>query len=172
LFGKRAENGKASPPWKEPTEEHSFDELVRSLASGAISRRRALKLFGTTILGAALLPLLPDVAEADPRCPDSGPGCKAVCPGSRRSCVCVRTIEGKRLCVVPECAEPEIPCHSSLECGRGQVCALTARRCCEGGEPVCVQKCPKRALDAGRVQSASDGIWAKVSRQAPTTGSR
>jgi hypothetical protein len=172
LFGKRDENRKTGPSWKELTEEHSFDELARGLASGAISRRRALKLFGTTILGATLLPLFPGVAEADPRCPDSGPGCKAVCPGSKRSCVCIKTIEGAQRCVVPECAEPEIPCTTSLECGQGKVCAKTARKCCEGGEPICVQKCPKGALDRSTARSASDGTWVKVSRQSPTAGGR
>jgi hypothetical protein len=36
------------------TEEHSFDELARGLATGAISRGQALKLVGGGILGAAL----------------------------------------------------------------------------------------------------------------------
>lgn len=172
MFGKRAENGRASPYWKELTEEHSFDELARGLASGAISRRRALKLFGATILGAALLPLFPGVAEAEPRCPKSGVGCYAICPGSKRSCVCIRTIEGKKRCVVPECAEPEIPCRTSLECGQGKVCAKTARKCCEGGNPICVAKCPKGALNRNTVQSTSDGTWVKVSRRTTSAGSR
>ena len=36
------------------TEEYSFDELARGLASGTLSRRRALKLVGAAFLGGAL----------------------------------------------------------------------------------------------------------------------
>jgi hypothetical protein len=159
LFVKRDDNGEVGPSREELREEHSFDELARGLASGAISRRRALKLVGTAILGAALVPFLPNVAEAAPRCPDSGPGCRAVCPGSNKQCVCIKTIEGKRVCVVPECGDPEVRCVSSAACGDEQVCAKTARKCCDGGVPVCVRKC--EVVRSSTVQTASDGAWAK-----------
>jgi hypothetical protein len=164
LFGKRRdENGEAGPYREELTEEHSFDELARRLASGAISRRRALKLLGTAILGAALVPFLPGVAEAAPRCPDSGPGCRAVCPGSNRQCVCIRTIEGRKVCVVPECGDPEIRCQTSQECGEKQVCAKTASKCCDGKVPVCVRRC--EVTSARTAQSVSVGAWAKKLRR-------
>src|SRR5919202_1550052 len=44
--------------------EQFFDDLARGLDDGTISRRRALQLFGTAALGAALMPLMPEQAEA------------------------------------------------------------------------------------------------------------
>src|SRR5947209_16105989 len=50
---------------EDATEEHSFDELARGLASGAISRRKALKLGGVALLGGfGLFSVFPDAAEA------------------------------------------------------------------------------------------------------------
>jgi hypothetical protein len=60
---------------KEHTEEHSFDELARGLASGSVSRRKALRLMGAALLGSTLASI-PGVALAVPpsgsppgRCP-------------------------------------------------------------------------------------------------------
>jgi hypothetical protein len=51
--------------------EHSFDELTRGMASGSISRGRALRLMGAALLGSTLGSLgIVDEASADP------PGCK------------------------------------------------------------------------------------------------
>ena len=51
------------------SEGHPFDELTKGLASGTISRGRALKLTGAAILGSAgLLSLFPGVAGAANRC--------------------------------------------------------------------------------------------------------
>jgi hypothetical protein len=36
------------------TEQHSFDELARRLASGTVSRRSALRLLGGALLGGAV----------------------------------------------------------------------------------------------------------------------
>ncbi len=59
--------------------ERSFDEIAKGLASGAISRGRALKLVGAGILGAALSFLaLPDKAESQTRfqfCPEGHSQC-------------------------------------------------------------------------------------------------
>lgn len=43
--------------------EHSFDELAKGLASGSVSRRQALRLFGSVLLGGALASI-PGVAWA------------------------------------------------------------------------------------------------------------
>ena len=51
----------------EPTGEHSLDELARGLASGSLSRGKALRLIGGALLGAALA-AVPGVARADDRC--------------------------------------------------------------------------------------------------------
>jgi hypothetical protein len=45
--------------------ERSFDELASGLASGSISRAKALKWLGAALLGGALA-FTPKVAEADP----------------------------------------------------------------------------------------------------------
>jgi hypothetical protein len=50
---------------EDASEGQLFDELTKELASGAISRRRALKLAGAAILGSTgLLALLPGMARA------------------------------------------------------------------------------------------------------------
>lgn len=45
-------------------EEHSFDGLAKEMADGAISRQRALKIFGAAVLGSALTIFMPETAEA------------------------------------------------------------------------------------------------------------
>jgi hypothetical protein len=51
---------------EDTTEEHSFDELARGLASGALSRRKVLKLVGIALLGGVgLSALFPSEAEAN-----------------------------------------------------------------------------------------------------------
>src|SRR3954467_9593592 len=55
---------------EQATEEYSFDELAKGLASGTLSRGQALKLAGTAILGSLLgsgvLGMVPEVASARP----------------------------------------------------------------------------------------------------------
>ena len=46
-------------------EHHPLDDVAKGLASGPLSRRRVLKLFGTTLAGSALA-LIPGVASAAP----------------------------------------------------------------------------------------------------------
>jgi hypothetical protein len=48
--------------------DHSFDELTRGLASGSISRGKALKLMGATLVGGALASI-PGIAWAKPNKP-------------------------------------------------------------------------------------------------------
>ena len=62
---KRDENGEVRPSWEEMTEEYSFDELARGLASGTITRRQALKWMGAGIVGAAAATAgFPNTAQA------------------------------------------------------------------------------------------------------------
>ena len=49
-------------PGQGPRGSHSFDELARGLASGTLSRRRALKFFAAAVVGA----LVPSRALAQP----------------------------------------------------------------------------------------------------------
>jgi hypothetical protein len=54
---------RGSVPAEEPNEavrsQHSFDELAKGLASGTLSRGRALRLVGASLLGVLLGGLLP-----------------------------------------------------------------------------------------------------------------
>ncbi len=45
--------------------QHPIDDLAKGLASGAISRRRALKLIGSSLIGATLA-FIPGIASASP----------------------------------------------------------------------------------------------------------
>ena len=56
-------------PGQGPRHSHSFDELARGLASGGLSRRRALKIFAAAVVG-ALVPT-PALAVPGPCPPNS-----------------------------------------------------------------------------------------------------
>ena len=133
-------------------EAHSFDELAKGLANGTLSRRRALKLLGATLVSTLLVPLAPGMVEARVRCPSGGPGCGAFCRGSS-TCICIRTTEGATRCVIPSCGG--LRCQRSGRCPRGQVCAQTARRCCGTSTPLCVRTCSGSAA-AGTATEPSD----------------
>lgn len=73
------------PDLEEATEEHYFDDLARGLASGELSRSRALELMGAAILGGALGFLsLPRRAEADDPPTGKGIGTRTTTDGARR----------------------------------------------------------------------------------------
>ena len=58
--------------------ERSFDELARGLASGSISRGKALKLMGAALVG-GVLASSPGVALAAPTCPTGEVRCRGKC---------------------------------------------------------------------------------------------
>jgi hypothetical protein len=65
LERKSHENEEVRPPWKEASKEHSLDDLARGLASGTISRRKALWLLGAGLLSSTpLMMLFSENAEA------------------------------------------------------------------------------------------------------------
>src|SRR5829696_8493207 len=73
---------------------HYFDELSRGLASGDISRRKALRLLGATLVGGAVASI-PGVAQAAPQdtcaeanCETFGETC---CATARRATCCPPT---------------------------------------------------------------------------------
>jgi hypothetical protein len=72
--------------------DHSFDELTRGLASGSISRGKALKLMGAALVGGTLASI-PGIAGAapKPKCPD--------CPAEQCSCVKDLGNSGQRACI-------------------------------------------------------------------------
>ena len=148
-MGKRDEKGEVRPSQEEITEEYSFDELARGLASGTISRRKALKLVGSAILGAGLLTAIPTgeagAIEAEDEC-GARSGCNRRCR-NRRGCRCVETVTGNVRCVRPCCLRQA--CDTNTQCGSGGLCMKNAQQhCCprdeeSGRSGVCVKQCPQ-----------------------------
>ena len=130
---------------EDTTEEYSFDALAKGLASGTISRRRALKLVGTAILGAGVLAFGPTrEAEAD-EC-GSRHGCDRRCR-NRTRCRCVRTVTGNVRCVRRICCGRG--CSTNGDCGNNALC-MTDNCCGDSNEcvPICGEQRP-RYCDAG-----------------------
>lgn len=138
---------------EDTTEEYSFDALAKGLASGTISRRKALKLVGTAILGAGLFAAIPTrEAEADQgitqgeHCEGRTPSCSRGCRDAPASCRCVkvRSSAGTNVrCVHPCCSRRA--CNTHAGCRPGELCMITG--CCPQSEDpdkegVCVTQCP------------------------------
>lgn len=83
-------NGERFLTRKITSTEASLDELARGLASGTVSRRQVLRLACAAVVSAALVPLLPGMAEAltsrqRRRCRRQG---GTVCGSGRREYCC------------------------------------------------------------------------------------
>jgi hypothetical protein len=133
-------------------EDHSFDELAKGIANGALSRGQLLKLVGAAVLGSVLNSALPEVALAKkkkkkkkhrhvsgvlppspPPPPDpnacSDPTCTPC--GGRDVCGCVSTIEGKSTCV-DAATGPFTPCTTSATCQpSGRLCVNIGPSTCD-----------------------------------------
>jgi len=123
---------------EDTTEEYSFDALAKGLASGTISRRKALKLAGAAILGGGLLAFGP-AREAEAAQCGSESGCNRECR-TKSNCRCVRTVGGEVRCVHPCCSGRF--CNTNRRCRDNEVCMTI--NCCgstEGREGVCVRRC-------------------------------
>jgi hypothetical protein len=141
--------------------QRSFDDLASGVASGTISRRRALKLAGASVLGAAGLLGVANPAQAATTCPRRGAGCLRECKNTRKTrklCYCIRTASGSRRCVYPCCSFR--PCG---QCRSGEVCMRS--NCC-GSEPTCVTPCDRRRPNycgggggAAARQSTGSAVW-------------
>lgn len=116
------------------TEEHSFDELTRGLASGALSRGQALRLAGAALSGAALgIFGLTGPADARRRrrrrasCAFCGTaaGLSPTCP-SGQTCNIIANGIG---CCVPLC--------TTTDCSTGCACRGPGDETCQGGTCVC-----------------------------------
>ena len=107
------------------TTNRSFDELATGLASGSISRRRALRLMGAALLGGALASLGIGEAAAD-LCKRNGKVCKKntqCCSGN-----CVNAPTGT--CAV--CPSGQVLCGGncvSNSCDPGQTFSTTNCQC-------------------------------------------
>jgi hypothetical protein len=105
----------------EQTRERSLDQLARALASGSLSRGKALRLMGGLLLGSAL-GSLPGVAWADDdRCSEGQTRC-----GER--CVNLRTNERHCGSCSNRCAEGQ-ECVNG-ECGGPPPCLPEVVNCC------------------------------------------
>lgn len=120
-------SGEVKAPEEEPVQEHSFDELAKGIASGAISRGRMLKMAGAAILGGALTAFFPGIAQAEKRhkrrkrkkihCP---PGFQRAPIGRRGRCIAIEPV----LVPVPVGCTTNANCTAPSVCVNG-VCTVT-----------------------------------------------
>ena len=103
--------------------EHSFDELTRGLASGTVSRRKALRWMGSALVGAALTSI-PGVAWAKPK------------PGK---CNNDKQCPTGQVCVGGQCCANEV-CGDQC-CGADEYCSQPSGICCPFGQPGCGEVC-------------------------------
>jgi hypothetical protein len=126
-----------------PTEtpESSFDELTRGLASGTLSRGRALRLMGAAVVGGTLASLGIGEAAAAPRgCKREGKNCK------RDTQCCSGNCSGGKCAA---CPSAQVLCNGSCvstSCSQGQIfdpasCACVAQ-CLQNGSFGCTLGTP------------------------------
>jgi hypothetical protein len=128
----------------------SFDELASGLASGSISRGRALKLMGAALVGGTLASLGIGEAGADDLCKPEGKKCrkdKQCCSG-----ICSRS--GTSRSGTCACQENGVTCASASECCsgncvNGQCSACPAGDCFFGtlNQNTCTCECAPFAVE-------------------------
>jgi hypothetical protein len=128
-----------------------FDEVAKGLAAGTISRRRALKLTGSALLGGGLLAMFPGVASAQVNAQQQCQGEPAInnrrCPtnrcGGNPDCNCATTVGGEKTCV--NLREERCPnrdqCDRNRDCRRGEVCIQVGGCCGNPRRNLCVRTC-------------------------------
>jgi hypothetical protein len=122
--------------------EHSFDELARALASGSISRRKALRLMGAALVGGTLASVGIGEAAADPPgCKRNGKKCKRdtqCCSGKCEGGTCAAACPPNRVelsngtCAFPCGSQEPIFC---FECACNGGCVRAFPPPPEGGSP-------------------------------------
>jgi hypothetical protein len=139
---------------EDSTAQHRFDDLARGLASGALSRRRALRLLGGALVG-SLMASFPGVAGATERNRDNDERCrnrlKTRCNGK---CVNRRTNE-------KHCGSCGNRCRSNQTCCNGKCVNLQANerhcgRCfkrCQENETCVKGRCRR---PEGQCRTAND----------------
>jgi hypothetical protein len=146
---------------EDASEGHLFDEVSKGLASGAISRRRALKLTGAAILGSTgLLALFPGVAGAQTIVGGTQPAvvlaggcqdarainnrrCNPDSCGGNQNCFCAETVSGNRRCVNlrDERCPRQDECDSNGDCTGDQICIKVGGCCGNERRNDCVRPC-------------------------------
>ena len=123
----------------------AFDEVAKELATGRISRGRALKLSGAALLGSmGLISLSPAVATAEGVCEGRAAVNNKTCSSieltrcranlTDRLCSCFKTVSGSTRCINItgglDCPTTD-ECDRNRDCPEDQVCVKMGG-CCEG----------------------------------------
>jgi hypothetical protein len=154
------------------TAESSFDELTRGLASGSISRGRALRLMGAALVGGTLASLgVGGVAVADNECKPTGKKCRKnaqCCSGKCEGNICVAACPSGQVLCGGSCVSNSCPTTGQsfntttckCECPSGQeVCSGSCVTSCTGGQVLnssCQCECPSgQVLCGGSCVSSS-----------------
>jgi hypothetical protein len=149
--------------------EHSFDELTRGMASGSISRGKALRLMGAALVGGTLGSLGMREAAADPPgCKRAGKACKKNSQCCSGNCVnaptgtCAACPSGQVLCNNGSCVS------NSCLANSGQVFNSSTCQCeCPSGRVLlsngtCATPCSTAAECScsciGRFPSITEGL--------------
>jgi hypothetical protein len=141
-----------SPANERSSDEHSFDQLAKGIANGAVTRRRALKVAGASLLGSTFLELIPGVANARKRkkkkCPKP-PTCGAgISPGcfqcgtptkAGEVCVCLPGADGTPQCINALQGSFN-SCITNADCSGGAIC-VDFTSCGMGHSKECALPC-------------------------------
>jgi hypothetical protein len=126
--------------------DHSFDELTRGLASGTLSRGKALRLMGAALVGGTLALLgIGEAAAAPGGCKRNGKHCKR-----NDQCCSLNCDSSSGTCAAapPTCVSDGGACTADGQCCSGLLCdngkCATCRSnggSCAAGEPCCSGNC-------------------------------
>ena len=126
------------------TGEHFFDELTKGLAEGTISRGRALKLIGASLLGGVgALSLFGGTAEARRRRHHHHRRRRGGGGGCGRGCFRGQTANGNNVCVSDFICNPSNTsgCDNNNDCFGSDVCIVDSGCRFAGSRGVCASPC-------------------------------
>jgi hypothetical protein len=150
VLGKSSRDGRERSPL---VQEAPFDQLAKGVATGDLSRRRALRLAAGALLGATGIASLAAPAAATHRrrgCRDKPAISNRRCPPGTLchdtvggECHCARTTEGDKRCV--DFTEKLCPrrdeCDRSRDCRDDEVCVEVGACCINPRRNVCAPRC-------------------------------